>query len=225
MHDLASADASDGLYGGAFFAARRDVERAPKDLKQNRIRKTRDRKSAIVLFELSMLNECQASEVELRAIRLLPPVLHVLMWKRFTRDTDFLSAVTGWFGIRSENLDAGQRHPCHDRHHADQSRYRPRRRRPGPDRHCHLGAHGLRDVAGARRKPVCRAAAARIRFFAQPPGSRSASWPGCAGGKGTKCRMRSIFRTSMTFRNPPGRPAACRWSASALKRRRWMRLR
>ncbi len=35
--------------------------------------------------------------------RILPPVLYVLMWKWFTWDTGFLSAVSGYFGIASKN--------------------------------------------------------------------------------------------------------------------------
>ncbi|KUF09999.1 carbohydrate ABC transporter permease [Pseudoponticoccus marisrubri] len=65
--DQETADEFARLHGGESFATRRDVERALKDLRQNRIRKTRDRKAAAELFKRSVLNERFGTEAEFRA--------------------------------------------------------------------------------------------------------------------------------------------------------------
>lgn len=44
------------LHGGKTFTSRRDIERALKDLRENRIRSTRDRKAAAELFKTSVMD-------------------------------------------------------------------------------------------------------------------------------------------------------------------------
>ncbi|WP_421700900.1 carbohydrate ABC transporter permease [Aliiroseovarius sp.] len=63
----ATAEEFAKLHAGAQFATRRDMERALKDLKRNRIRKTRDRKEAAELFKRSILNERYLTEEAFRA--------------------------------------------------------------------------------------------------------------------------------------------------------------
>ena len=75
----ATAEEMEKLHGGAKFSARRDMERALKDLRENRIRKTRDRKDAAELFKASILNERFATEAAFRAALVeagLPQVDH-----------------------------------------------------------------------------------------------------------------------------------------------------
>jgi len=52
-----TADEFRALHEGATFSTRREMETALKDLKNNRIRSTRDRKSAAALFKTSVLDE------------------------------------------------------------------------------------------------------------------------------------------------------------------------
>ncbi|OIQ31302.1 MAG: ABC transporter permease [Alphaproteobacteria bacterium MedPE-SWcel] len=63
----ATAAEMDRLHGGAEFAERRDMERALKDLRDNAIRKTRERKAAADLFKRSILNERFADEAQFAA--------------------------------------------------------------------------------------------------------------------------------------------------------------
>lgn len=63
----ATADEFETLHAGARFDSRRDVERALKELRQNRIRSTRDRKAAADLFKRSILNERFPTEAAFRA--------------------------------------------------------------------------------------------------------------------------------------------------------------
>lgn len=63
-----TADELRKLHFGKSFAQRRDMERALKDLRQNRIRSTRDRKAAAELFKKSVLNERVATEAEFRTV-------------------------------------------------------------------------------------------------------------------------------------------------------------
>jgi inositol-phosphate transport system permease protein len=50
------AEEFDRLHGGDSFSERRDIERALKDLRQNKIRSTRDRKAAAALFKTSVMD-------------------------------------------------------------------------------------------------------------------------------------------------------------------------
>lgn len=63
----ATADEFRALHNGAQFSARRDIERALKDLRENRIRSTRDRKAAAELFKTSVLDIRFETEGEFRA--------------------------------------------------------------------------------------------------------------------------------------------------------------
>lgn len=63
----ATAREFEALHGAARFDSRRDVERALKDLKQNRIRSTRERKAAADLFKRSILNERFETEAAFRS--------------------------------------------------------------------------------------------------------------------------------------------------------------
>jgi inositol-phosphate transport system permease protein len=63
----ATAQELEQLHGAAEFSDRRDMERALKDLRDNRIRRTRDRKEAAELFKRSILNERFATEAAFRA--------------------------------------------------------------------------------------------------------------------------------------------------------------
>lgn len=63
----ATADELRSLHGGARFDSRRDMERALKDLRENRIRSTRDRKAAADLFNTSILNTRYNTEDAFRA--------------------------------------------------------------------------------------------------------------------------------------------------------------
>jgi len=65
--DQATADELAKLHAGAKFAARRDMERALKDLRSNRIRSTRDRKTLAELFKTSVMDERFETEDEFRA--------------------------------------------------------------------------------------------------------------------------------------------------------------
>lgn len=67
QHDQATADEFRTLHGDTVFTARRDMERALKDLNQNRIRSTRDRKAAAELFTSSVLDERFVEETDFRA--------------------------------------------------------------------------------------------------------------------------------------------------------------
>lgn len=57
MIDQATAEEFRALHDGATFSTRRDMETALKDLRDNRIRSTRDRKAAAALFKSSVLDE------------------------------------------------------------------------------------------------------------------------------------------------------------------------
>ncbi len=65
--DQATADELAALHNGAKFEARRDMERALKDLRDNRIRSTRDRKKLAELFKTSVMDERFGSEADFRA--------------------------------------------------------------------------------------------------------------------------------------------------------------
>ena len=65
--DQPTADELAKLHDGARFSERRDMESALKDLRDNRIRKTRDRKAAADLFKRSVLNERFETETQFRA--------------------------------------------------------------------------------------------------------------------------------------------------------------
>jgi len=54
-------------HGGAVFATSREIERALRDLPDNGLRRTRDRKQAAALFQRSILNERYADEGAFRA--------------------------------------------------------------------------------------------------------------------------------------------------------------
>ncbi|MDA5555813.1 carbohydrate ABC transporter permease [Shimia sp. MMG029] len=64
--DQATADELAALHSGAKFDARRDMERALKDLRDNRIRSTRDRKALAELFKTSVMDERFGSEAAFR---------------------------------------------------------------------------------------------------------------------------------------------------------------
>ena len=66
-HGKATADELRSLHGGTVFTGRRDMERALKDLRANRIRSTRDRKTAAELFTASVLDERFTDEPAFRA--------------------------------------------------------------------------------------------------------------------------------------------------------------
>lgn len=88
--DQATADEFAKLHAGARFSDRRDIERALKDLRDNRIRKTRDRKAAAELFKRSVLNERFETEAGFRAALTeanVPPADH---------DQIAAQAYTGW---------------------------------------------------------------------------------------------------------------------------------
>lgn len=92
-----TADELEKLHAGASFATRRYMESALKDLRQNRIRSTRDRKAAAELFKKSVLNERVASEDAFRDILTngdIPERDH---------DTLVAAAYTGW-SWTSENF-------------------------------------------------------------------------------------------------------------------------
>ncbi|NVO55246.1 sugar ABC transporter permease [Rhodobacteraceae bacterium B1Z28] len=55
--DQATADELARLHAGAQFDSRRDMERALKDLRDNRIRSTRDRKALAELFKTSVMDD------------------------------------------------------------------------------------------------------------------------------------------------------------------------
>ncbi|MES0825072.1 carbohydrate ABC transporter permease [Ruegeria sp. SCP11] len=65
--DQATADELAALHAGATFSSRRDMERALKDLRDNRIRSTRDRKTLAELFTSSVMDERFQTEDEFRA--------------------------------------------------------------------------------------------------------------------------------------------------------------
>ncbi|WP_174825263.1 carbohydrate ABC transporter permease [Ruegeria arenilitoris] len=65
--DQATADELADLHAGAQFSSRRDMERALKDLRANRIRSTRDRKALAELFTSSVMDERFQTEEEFRA--------------------------------------------------------------------------------------------------------------------------------------------------------------
>ncbi len=60
--NTATAQELAGLHRDAQFSSRRDMERALKDLKQNKIRSTKDRKAVAELFKRSILNTRFATE-------------------------------------------------------------------------------------------------------------------------------------------------------------------
>ncbi|WP_293576414.1 carbohydrate ABC transporter permease [Phaeobacter sp.] len=64
--DAATADELAALHGGAEFTSRREMERALKDLRENRIRSTRDRKTLADLFTTSVMDERFQTETEFR---------------------------------------------------------------------------------------------------------------------------------------------------------------
>lgn len=64
---VAAATELSALYKDQKFAEKRDMERALKNLKQNKIRSTKDRKAAAELFKRSLLNERFANEVVFRS--------------------------------------------------------------------------------------------------------------------------------------------------------------
>jgi len=65
--DEATADELASLHAGAEFSSRRDMERALKDLRKNRIRSARDRKTLADLFTSSVMDERFRTEDEFRA--------------------------------------------------------------------------------------------------------------------------------------------------------------
>ena len=65
-HGTATADEMRKLHDNGQFSARRDMERALKDLKANKIRSTKDRKAAAELFKHSLLNERFEAEANFR---------------------------------------------------------------------------------------------------------------------------------------------------------------
>jgi len=67
LRDQATADELRALHGDAVFTSRRDMERALKDLRENRIRSTRDRKQAAELFTSSVMDERFSEEGDFRA--------------------------------------------------------------------------------------------------------------------------------------------------------------
>ncbi|ASP23342.1 maltose ABC transporter permease (plasmid) [Antarctobacter heliothermus] len=88
--DQPTADELTKLHDGARFSERRDMESALKDLRDNRIRKTRDRKAAADLFKRSVLNERFETEAEFRATLTeagVPPADYDLITKQ---------AYSGW---------------------------------------------------------------------------------------------------------------------------------
>lgn len=95
--DQATADEMAKLHGGAEFATRRDMERALKDLKRNRIRKTKDRKAAAELFKHSILNERFQTEAAFR------DALASSGLAQADHDLIAAQAYTGWVWT-SENL-------------------------------------------------------------------------------------------------------------------------
>lgn len=68
MIDQRTADELRELHLGDRFDSRRDLESALKEMRENRIRSTRDRKAAADLFKKSVLNERVESEVAFRAV-------------------------------------------------------------------------------------------------------------------------------------------------------------
>ncbi|MEO0991926.1 MAG: sugar ABC transporter permease, partial [Pseudomonadota bacterium] len=92
-----TADELAKLHGGATFAKRIEMERALKDLRDNQIRKTRDRKDAAELFKRSILNERYETEAAFRAALTegtIPATTH---------DMITAEAFTGWVWT-SENV-------------------------------------------------------------------------------------------------------------------------
>lgn len=90
LTNQATADELRSLYEGVRFNNRRDMERALKNLQQNAIRSTRDRKAAAQLFKRSILNERYDTEVAFRtalAENNIPPEDH---------DTLVQKSYTGW---------------------------------------------------------------------------------------------------------------------------------
>lgn len=84
------ADELAALHGGTSFEQRRDMESALKDLRDNRISKTRDRKEIAEFFKRSLLNERYPDEPTLREALMtggIDPADHDLIVK---------SAYTGW---------------------------------------------------------------------------------------------------------------------------------
>lgn len=67
LTNQATAEEFRKLHFGGSFSQKRDIERALNDLKNNRIRSTRDRKQAADLFKQTVLNERFADEVSFRA--------------------------------------------------------------------------------------------------------------------------------------------------------------
>jgi len=94
----ATAEELADLHAGAEFSDRRDMERALKDLRDNRIRKTRDRKRAAELFKRSILNERFASEEIFRAALAETDVAPA----QYDQITD--AAFTGWVWT-TENVE------------------------------------------------------------------------------------------------------------------------
>lgn len=66
--DQQTADELRGAHLGESFENRRDLERVLRELRDNPIRSTRDRKAAADLFKQSVLNERVGSEAEFRAV-------------------------------------------------------------------------------------------------------------------------------------------------------------
>ena len=88
--DQRTADELAKLHADARFETRRDMENALKDLRDNRIRSTRDRKTAADLFKKSVLNERVASETAFRTLLTnggIPEVDHTALVSK---------AYTGW---------------------------------------------------------------------------------------------------------------------------------
>lgn len=85
------------LHEGANFSSRRDIERALKDLRENRIRSTRDRKTAAELFKTSVMDTRYDLESEFRSALVLSGIP--------TSDHDALTelAYTGW-GWTTDNM-------------------------------------------------------------------------------------------------------------------------
>ncbi len=93
-----TADELASLHGGREFAERRDMDRALKDLRNNAIRKTRDRKAATELFKRSILNERFDDEATFRAA-----LAETGVAPQYT-ETIVASAYTGWVWT-TENME------------------------------------------------------------------------------------------------------------------------
>jgi len=96
--DQATADEFRTLHYDATFASRRDVERALKDLRTNRIRKTRDRKDAAELFTTSVMDERFDEESDFRSALAASGI------NQADHDTLVQEAYTGWIWT-TENIE------------------------------------------------------------------------------------------------------------------------